>query len=779
MPQAQQPDALAAVTGRTSLVIGLAAAAERLPWLFARCWLFLGRFEAQSRNAADLDLALADFDALPAEYPARPKLAALLVEAQLKVGGLPEPDRVARMESLCAIAGGDPEPLPQWPQVHAEMIDLARLTAPGAEQAGDTPPALGSAVEHIPRTTGSVSPCDPSRVRCLLTDGSTYLRRFEETGARSDLASGISLLEQARELAGSSVHPLWTAASAPLARGYRLSGHGSLGREVALSGLRGHAWNVLLQPSAATMRVTARVAAEEALEVARMCLTDGDPERAATALDAGRGLILFAANENRDVATRLTVLSETRLAAQWRRATEFAPPHEVPEELRRQVVCALAGIPLDVDDPVSASPSDSRVRLLDPPDLYEIRAALGVLGVDALVYLVPGDRADGAAIIVPAEDALSWTLLPELRPAALTEFDRYLVAGADGMPQDAPSRKEILRSAGTSADRSRRTVSARSGPILDRVCDWAWRAAIGPLLARFGKRPANRPVRLALIPMCELAGVPWHAARYRADGRVHYALERAIFSYAVSARMLCESAWRGDVPLSGAGLVVADPDTGGSAGPLPAARAEAQAIRDSFYPAARYLGRRADGGPSGEGAGDRAQVLAWLADPDGGQTAHIACHSQAQTETDPDDASCLLLSGGERLSTRELAGVLADNPGREIGLAVLAVSGGAGSGRGRDDALSPGTALLANNVRSVISTLWSVPDALTTALMFMFHHYLREQAMSPRDALREAQLWMIGDGPPPESMPERLRAGLAGRGRLGVAAWAGFVHAGR
>jgi hypothetical protein len=153
---------------------------------------------------------------------------------------------------------------------------------------------------------------------------------------------------------------------------------------------------------------------------------------------------------------------------------------------------------------------------------------------------------------------------------------------------------------------------------LHRLCGWAWYAAIGPLLDEH--LPREHPItrgwvpRLALVPTGELARVPWHAAQYQDATGVRYAVERAAFSTAVSARMLCDTAHADELPLTRSGLVIGDPDTGGVAPQLPAALREALAIKKAFYPRARYHGRTAERVPVPGRTGTRAQVPSWLAD---------------------------------------------------------------------------------------------------------------------------------------------------------------------
>jgi CHAT domain-containing protein len=385
---------------------------------------------------------------------------------------------------------------------------------------------------------------------------------------------------------------------------------------------------------------------------------------------------------------------------------------------------------------------------------------------------MPGDERFGAAVVVPVQDPVGHVILPDLNEAKVRQMDARIGAVSRDLSQTRGLGQGELRD-----------LRVRSASTLDEVGRWAWSGVIGPLLDRHLTIPDDRPLRLALIPMRELTRVPWHAAQRRVDGRPEYAVSRISFSYAPSARMLCEAAWRPAVPLDETGLVVADPDTGGLAPDLLAARAEAQAIRQAFYPAARYLGRTSDGTVRPDGPGTTTEVLSWLADPAGGAMVHLAVHGEAlgaTTRTAEEASSYLLLAGTPgRLVAEEVIRVLSLPAGRQIALAVLAGCRTGESTRGYDEAFSIATALLAAGVRTVISSQWSVPDSPTSVLMYLFHHYLRERALAPVAALREAQLSMIEERPLPDSMPEHLRAHARDIDVTNVVNWAGFFHAGR
>ncbi|XVV14273.1 CHAT domain-containing protein [Actinoplanes sp. CA-131856] len=587
---------------------------------------------------------------------------------------------------------------------------------------------LSGGVEDVRQALELTPPGHPQRVFCLATLALTLSQRAEATGAMADVDEAIDLLTEARTEAGGPEHQHWSFVNEMLAGLHRRRGDSAPARLAALEGLRGYVWRILLQPDPASARAVAAEAAREAMAAASRCLIDHQPADALRALDAGRGLMLFATTELRDPCTRLADAGHRDLADRWR-ATDAPSPR-----LREQVLEVLA----------------RDTGLLDPPDLDEIQRALVRLGADALVYLVPAEApAPGWAVIAPVEGPARYVPLPHL----VLEEGVHLTAaatrdvGEDGEPVD---------------------------DSLDALCAWAWKAAMGPLTASYPS--GDRVPRLVLIPMGDLARVPWQAAR---DPGGTYVVERVALSQAASARMLCDTAAAEPVRVTPAGLVLADPDTGGRAPDLRSARLEAYAIHRSFYPGATYVGRRPDGRVSLSGAGTADDVRRWLrADSsEAGTMLHLASHGVMTTDR-ATASSHLLLAGGD-LTAAELVGVMA-TARREVALVVLAACHTGRSIHGYDEAYSIGTMFLAGGARSVLSTQWSIPDQDTSLLMYMFHHFLTAEARPPWDALRRAQMWMLDDDrQPPGGMPSPLRRMLADTEPARVVAWAGFVHWGQ
>ncbi|MEV0039021.1 CHAT domain-containing protein, partial [Streptomyces sp. NPDC050804] len=257
----------------------------------------------------------------------------------------------------------------------------------------------------------------------------------------------------------------------------------------------------------------------------------------------------------------------------------------------------------------------------------------------------------------------------------------------------------------------------------------------------------------------ELGVVPWHAARLpgRRGARRH-ACQEAEISYLPSARLLCEVAARAEGGARQA-LVVGNPTRD-----LHHAGEEAAAIHRTFYP---------DGTLLGPGDATPAALTDRLRRQRGG-VLHLACHGVV--ERGGRRSAYLLLSGG-RLAAEELTEGVARY--RHLELVVLAACSTSVSGHGHDEAYSLSTAFLVAGARSVLGSLWPVPDEATSLLMYMTHHYMRREGQPPGRALRSAQLWMLNGGrQAPPGMPADMVARVPLIDADDLAGWAGFTHLG-
>jgi hypothetical protein len=617
------------------------------------------------------------------------------------------------------------------------------------------PARLDGWIDRLRAVIAEAGPGHQRRGWLLAIQAGALVRRAEMENRIDRLDEAEALALEAKGLVAGRPHDkVWAMAQEVLALIEARRPTGSERHRDAIDGMRSHLWRVLLQRDLAGATAIARDAAETAARYARECLASGDPATAVRALEAGRGLALYAATEMRDVAARLSALGHDRLAERWRNEAMSAEPDDVPVGLRREVVEALA----------AAAPAGA---LLDPPEPAEIADALTELDADALIYLIPGEGAvTGFGLAVAAGGSMTYFALPKLR---LTDDDPVAAALSAVARRDAAlDRGGSSRDVGPSQD-----LAASIGTL----CDWAWRAAIGKIIGQYVPRLGLAPERtphLVLIPLGELARVPWAAAQ-RAGG--HPAIRHAALSQAASARMLCHTAAQPPVPPSRNGMVIGDPTTPWAA--LPGARIEAYEIHQTLYRGSRYLGRRPAGDVSPSGPGGPDQVRRWLTAPGpaGGGLLHLACHAVADVER---GRSYLVLDGGAELAADRLVGLLAGHPDRELGLVVLAACNTGKAINGYDEAYSLGTAFLAAGARSVLSTQWSIPDGSTSVLMFMFHHHVVIGGLAPWQALRRAQLWMIDtDREIPAIMPDELKKRLNESDPADITGWAGFVHWGR
>ncbi|MDQ0597903.1 hypothetical protein QF037_002248 [Streptomyces canus] len=591
------------------------------------------------------------------------------------------------------------------------------------------------------------------------------------------LDQGISWLRHTLKLSGGPEHPQWGNTGMCLAMAYRFRGdylhprdrhakrrNHEESRRVGLDSLRAAAWQVILQSGTSHAAETARRAGENALDVARWCIEDGAHADAVRALDAGRGLALHAATVATTVPDLLAAAGRPELADEWRRAGVVAavPQPEAGLTLTGQIPVSGPSSRLRrrVLEVLSASPL--RQRLLYAPSPEEIGAALRTMGATALVYLVPGNaeepsltdrvffgrRADeGQALIVSADGRTQALPMPRLLVEA-TELASYRATGTPGRDAGGPPTEP------SPAPPPRADVSRAA---LERLCDWAGTAVMEPLLKHL-PRGYGRVPSVVLVPMAELGAVPWHAARLPGRGRRH-ACQEADVSYLPSARLLCEVAARPAARTRQA-LVVGNPTRD-----LHHAGEEAEAIHRAFHP---------DGDILGPGTATPAAVTDWLHRQRGG-LLHLACHGVVRQGER--HSAYLALSGGQ-LAAEDLTEGARRFP--DLELVVLAACRTNVSGRGYDEAYSLSTAFLVAGARSVIGSLWPVPDEATSLLMYMTHHFMSRDGMPPGPALRSAQLWMLDDRRrPPPGMPARLQDRVRRISGADLTSWAGFTHLGR
>ncbi|MYR41461.1 CHAT domain-containing protein, partial [Streptomyces sp. SID5910] len=471
------------------------------------------------------------------------------------------------------------------------------------------------------------------------------------------------------------------------------------------------------------------------------------------------------------------------LAEAWRAAggtpgtgpAQAGVPGELPSTLRRQALEALGYRREDGG-------------LLATPTLAELADAVGEAGADLLLYLVPGeDEVPGMVIAVGPHLGAGTGALPLLSGTGSGPLERYL---------DAADARGTGTGTGTGREPDPDAEQAWED-ALGALCDWAFQV-LGPVLAGIEERLTDagrldgRPLRAVLVPCGRLGIVPWHAARFPAEAPYDHLCQTAVISYAASGGQFLRTVRRAPRDPAAAPVLVADPTMD-----LVHADVEVRALRDAFYPEARLCGEIFDEPAERLGAGTPDEILTRLAD--GASLLHVATHGSAGTRPtvsalrlaapedapedapkdateDADDAGLLTVTRlldrtGPRYGPADGA---ADGP-----LVVLSACETDLSTRDHDEALTLTTAFVSGGARDVVGSRWTTRDSTSALLMAVFHHHLAVDGLSPVDALRAAQLWMLDPHREnPGSLDGELLREMRRPGLDRIPLWAAFVHQG-
>jgi hypothetical protein len=610
--------------------------------------------------------------------------------------------------------------------------------------------AMGEAISLLAEACSVPGLTYRERPRMLNAHGMALLTRYRWSQDPRDLSLAIDRLEEARRAVEQELGSPYAAdVLQSLASAYRTRGdpaRGDVDRAVAvgLDSLREHAGDVLLQDDDENALRAARLLTSDAGEMARWFLWRGRAGAAIEALEFGRGTVLHAATSGAGLAEVLADAGHAELAAEWAAAMSGGEARnpDAADDLRYRIMLAIEG-------------SAAEARLLAPPSLDDIKAALQASRVDALVYLLPrDDDGPGMAVLVHSAGRVQWIPLPGLQAGPGTPVGSFLQARRAG--------EENWRAA------------------LGELCDWSWRAAIGPVLAAIPARSGGAR-RVVLVPGGELGLVAWHAARQRVGGSYRYAAQEAVFSYAASARQFVEGTRRQPRPWAQAPVLISD-----SAASAYAMEVAICHLYTAHYPAASVFGRAhtrltSSGRPEvpGSAAARSADVLAVLpheAFP-GASVLHFGCHGRAQV---PVLASHLSLGGDHTLAVRHILQQARKTSGHVSGgLVVLAACLTDVAETDYDEAVTLATAFLSAGAAGVVAARWKVPTLHTALFMAAFHHYLNTTDRYPAQALRSAQVWMLDPGrEPPGPLPTVLRDETARADLADPVAWAGFAYQG-
>ncbi|MFH8381751.1 CHAT domain-containing protein [Kitasatospora sp. NPDC018058] len=532
--------------------------------------------------------------------------------------------------------------------------------------------------------------------------------------------------------------------------------------EAAKEALTALAADVLLQTGAEHGLVAARAGASRGAQAALWAGSQGRLHEAVAALELGRALVLHAASTSVAVPELLEQHGHHELAEAWRAATATTDggshvggvPGELPSALRRQALQALG--------------YRDEGGLLAAPTLSELDDGLAASGADALLYLVPGGEVGpGIVIAVGPHLGAGMGVLEQLSQAESGPLESYLDAAAalDAAVKEGRTEDPALRQAWEEA--------------LAALCEWAG-AVLGPVLAGLEERLAadGRPLRIVLVPCGRLGIVPWHAGRFPGEPPHEHLCQAAVISYAASGSQFLRSVRRAPRPPAAAPVLLADPTQD-----LMYAEIEVLALRDSFYPQARVCGEVSDLAEEELAPGTPEAVLGYLAD--GASVLHLAAHGSAGTNptasalrlADPDgdpDSRTGLLTVTRLLDRPDARQHNEDGP-----LVVLSACQTDLSTRDHDEALTLTTGFCTAGARDVVGSRWAASDGASALLMAVFHHHLNVDRLSPVDALRAAQLWMLDpDRQAPSSLHEELVGELRRPDLDRIAHWAAFIHQG-
>lgn len=674
------------------------------------------------------------FIALVARAMARISLGRLTTDKELMLGGLADFEDGRTAAGRSSLPFGDEE-------LAAMVPDVATLRAYLTGGAADIP--------------GQDVPPPDAPADQLASAANRLGIRYDLTKDPADLEAVITALERLREHIRQGRAPrvaaqsLWSLAGHYQARWARdrNESDADAATRAANESLAALAADVLLQHGAEHRLQTARNGASLGVQAALWAAARGKVDDAVAALELGRALVLQAAATSRAVPELLEDRGHPELAAAWREsgaADATGLPTELPSTLRRQALEALG----------YREPGG----LLHTPTLRQLADGVGEAGADALIYLIPADNGDapGMVLAVGPEIGIGVGPLPALSEAESAPLERYLDAAA----------------ARTDEASERAWEDALSG-----LCDWAYRAFADVLTGLEAHLPAgHRTPRVVLVPCGRLGIVPWHAARFPAGAPHDYLCQALVISYAASGSQFLRTAKRAPRDPVSAPAMVADPSLS-----LTYAELEVLELRNAFYPGARLYGDFATLPPDSVPVGTPDQLLALLAQDH--SMVHLATHGMAGVRPTESALHLAPADPGEEAGLLTVTRLLdrpqpAEQAAPDGPLIVLSACETDLSTRDHDEALTLTTAFVSGGARDVVGSRWTTRDSASTLLMAVFHQRLRA-GLSPVDALRAAQLWMLDpDREDPGCLSEQLRPDV---GRLDLqrpAVWAAFIHQG-
>jgi CHAT domain-containing protein len=304
---------------------------------------------------------------------------------------------------------------------------------------------------------------------------------------------------------------------------------------------------------------------------------------------------------------------------------------------------------------------------------------------------------------------------------------------------------------------------------------------------------------VVIAPDGRLCAVPFAALPGGKPGT--YLIEEMAIAHVASARQLVELRSRKQPAAKGGLLALGGADYGPAAAgvrgwsDLPATRREARRLGDIYRSAFSESRPRLLQGADAS----RAGLLRALAGGDRPRWLHLATHGffrpPASTKArsaslaadlpelavtySPQLLSGVVLAGANRdpaanTLTAEEVGSL-DLRGCEL-VVISACETGLGAAAGGEGLLGLQRAFHIAGSASVLASLWQVPDEATQVLMERFYDNLWSKKLPRGEALRQAQLWLLRQGP---RHPEVVRGVVnpkTGTGRRTLADGSGRLH---
>ena len=183
----------------------------------------------------------------------------------------------------------------------------------------------------------------------LQAHGAALLQRFMMTRDARDLSNAIDRLEEARraveqqEGSPNAGSVLETLAAAYRARDDPSRGDTDRAVTIGLAALREHVGDVLLQSSDEDALRAGRGGADDAVTMARWFLEHQRPGPAVSAIELGRGIVLYAATAVAGLADVLREAGHQALASEWANQLPEHGTDEAVSDLRYRIMLAIEG----------------------------------------------------------------------------------------------------------------------------------------------------------------------------------------------------------------------------------------------------------------------------------------------------------------------------------------------------------------------------------------------------------------------------------------------------